>query len=331
MITKIILISTCTLAMSINTKSGYISDPNDTTSWNNAYVLSADTAYNAILKDSDDEDFYRFSPSCLRSIAIRVSCSNQNATINVYKNSTSNLVATYLSNVTIDYSNFSDKLVAGGSSDTIYIKVSSSITASYYTIAADTNPNLSGISIFRSANGSDPTHYFNVSPHPSVITYYIDPDCFFTSAGYPAKTFANAFTDAIGEWNKLGQLSLNTTATESNANVKLYARDSSYFSGNQITDHDATIVTSWFFGTTHKFNCTYGSILNTVSTYGPSGSYSTYLSIVQTCINLIGCTFGLSYSTKEQNFMYDPVSASTIFPYNNIGDGDVSSYLYIYG
>ena len=159
MITKIILISTCTLVMSSNTKSGYISDPNDTTSWNNAYVLSADTTYNAILKDSDDEDFSR----------------------------------------------------------------------------------------------------------------------------------------------------------------------------NNITDHDATVVTSWFFGTTHKFNCTYGNILKTVSTYGPSGLYSTYLSIVQTCINLIGCTFGLTFSTKKQNFMYHPVSSSTIFPYNNIGDGDVSSYLYIYG
>lgn len=306
-----------------------INDFNDTTSWDNAQLVVGDSTYYAIFKHYFDEDFFVYTSLYLRSVAIIVESNSQTANIEIYKNSTTNLVASYDSTVNISYNDFNSYLICVAPSDTLFIKVDATTTASHYSLKVDTNPSLSGISISKYENINKPTHYFNVQGHPSQIKYYIDNSC-NTYAGYGIKKYNDAFIDALIEWGKVGNLSLITVSSPSDANVSLYACNPEVL-GFDLGDTNMEITRVWQFGYKYKFNCTSVRINNDYSYFGYYNEYETYLNIVSTCMQLIGFSIGLSYTTYERNYMVNNISYSTLNPYNTIGDGDVASFLDIYG
>ena len=311
-----------------NTRYDTLLDLNDTTSWNDTYSLSANQSYHAIFKDYMDEDFYTFSSTYLRSVAIEVTSSNQVAQVYIYSNLNSTPLS-YSTPMTFNYDNFADKLVCMAPNSTIYIKVCASTTASYYDIIANDNPNFSGVSIKKHTNGHEPTRYFGY-PKQNIteIKFYCDTSCSNYYTNYGSFTFEDAYIDAVHEWNKISNLNIHIINNLSAANVVLYVNPSSYFPLNQLGQNNASVTSS---GGQYYFTCTQAHVDNDYTNYLGSTSYETYRNIVSNCIQQIGYSIGLNNSTKVKNYMYYPITNVTINPFNEIGDGDVSSYLYIYG
>ena len=248
----------------------------------------------------------------------------------VYKNSTSNLCASYNSGITIDYYHFSSYLVSVGPGDTLYISVSATTINSNYQIIVNTNPNLSGVNIIKHSDGSEPNRYFG-SSNLSSINYYIDSSC-DVNAGYSNYTYRNAYIDAVNEWNKVGNLYLNIVSNPSSANVILKAAPPSYFS-NDVLGVTYTTVTKdgWFINVTYNFKSSEVLVNNDYIYYGNNNNIQTYKNIVSVCFHELGHSIGLDHATTTKNFMYPTANMVTINPFNEIGDGDVASYLYIYG
>ena len=305
-------------------------DPNDTASWNDACVLNDDISQHSIFMHYFDDDYYIYTSSHLRSVAIRVNSTVQTADIRVYKNGVSinDLVASYDSTITFDYNSFASYLICVGIGDVLYIEIDATTTTSTYDVVVDTNPNLSGIFLAKDSNENLPTKYYNGA---TTINYYIDSSC-DTNAGYTGKTFRNSYIDAINEWNKVGSLSLNVVNNQSLADVVLYANDSAYsFDGDDI-GKTFSYISSSFFGIIRNFYSTDCHVMKYYSNiYGPTGVFGTYLNTVSNCMRQIGQTLGLAYnSSKKRNFMYSDYSQISLNPYNEIGDGDVASYLSIH-
>ena len=311
-----------------NTRYDSLPDFNDTTSWNDAYSLQANQNYHAVFKDYLDEDFYSFSSTYLRSVAIEVTSSSQTANVYIYSSLNSTPLS-YTTPITFNYNNFADKLVCMAPNSTIYIKVCASTTASYYDIIANDNPNFSGVSIKKHSNGHAPTRYFGyAAQNITEIKFYCDIMCSNYSTGYGSFTYEDAYNDAIHEWNKLSNLNVHIVNNLFAANVVLYVNPSSYFTNNQLGKNDANVTLS---SGQYYFTCTQVHVDRDYTNYLGSTNYETYRNIVSNCIQQIGYSIGLYNSNKVKNYMYSPIQSVTIDPFNQIGDGDVSSYLYIYG
>ena len=323
------------LSSILDSPSRYITkpDPYDTTWWNDSYSLSADTTYNAVFKHYFDEDYYTFTATYLRSVAVIVNSPSQVAQINIYKNGTnnSNLVASYHSNVTVDYTHFSSNLVCVGPNETLYIEVLASTTASNYSIIVNTNPSLSGVSIIRRSNGQAPSSYYGGSPK-SFINYYIDSSCDIDANPDGSYSIRDAYIAAIGEWNKVGNLSLNLVSNQSNADVTLYSSSFNYI--NSFAPNDEIWI-----GVTHSSISFYGNfsasachVINDFSYCYQNNNYDTYRNYVSLCMHELGHSMGFDEikENKVRNYMYKSGN-EIINPFNTIGDGDVAAYIQIYG
>ena len=152
--------------------------------------------------------------------------------------------------------------------------------------------------------------------------------CSNYSTGYGSFTYEDAYNDAIPEWNKLSNLNVHIVNNLFAANVVLYVNPSSYFTNNQLGKNDANVTLS---SGQYYFTCTQVHVDRDYTNYLGSTNYETYRNIVSNCIQQIGYSIGLYNSNKVKNYMYSPIQSVTIDPFNQIGDGDVSSYLYIYG
>ena len=323
-----LLVSSITI-LSINSlgdRYQILPDPHDTNYWYDAQPLSADTPYQSVFKDPNDDDYYTFTATNLRSFAVKVTSTSQIASISVFKNNTSNLVAHYNSNVAYNYASFSSNLVSIGPNETIFIQVIPSVTSSYYTIWIDSNPNLSGVSILKANGNEEPLTYYG-SANLTQINYYVDSSCNITFGSY---SFANAYLDALNEWNKVGNLNLNIVNNASYADVIL-STDSVINLYPDIGKTQYTFVQHLIgLNTYYDF---YASSIRVVGDWYFYGSnYSNaYEALVKTCIHEVGHSIGLGHSNYNTNYMYGSSLTGIPGTSNYIGDGDVSSYLYIYG
>lgn len=319
------------LTLSFGEGIRYITKPDihDTTGWMDSHSLVANSSYSAIFMHYFDDDYYSFTSQFLRSVSIEVFSSQQTANIEVYKNGVDNsdLVASFTSQSSYNFSNSSSNLICMAPNDTLYIRVTATTTASNYSIKANTNPSYSGVSIVKDSNNNEPSTYFGYSTL-TVIYYYIDTSCNIAANGNGSYTITNAYNAALTEWNKVGNLSFVRVYNQSLANVTLSAKSTSNFTG---TVEYRDLGCGNYTVSNSNFSCTECSVINDYHQCLGSSHYETYLNYVSLCFHMIGHSIGLNHNNYYQNFMFWDLFGCSINPFNAIGDGDVASYLYIYG
>lgn len=300
-------------------------DPYDTDYWYDAQSLSSDVAYQAIFKDQNDDDYYIYTASNLRSVAVIVDSPSQNASISLFKNNTSDRVAHYYSNLTFDYSSFSGNLVSLQPNETLYIQVIASNTASSYSITVITNPNLSGTSILK-YNEIAPTKYYG-STNLSQIKFFIDASC-STPIG-SLYSFSDAYLYAINQWNKVGNLSLSVVNNLSNADVVLKTDTVLALYPDIGKTYYNFIPYPYSNGPYYNFIASEIKVVDNWTLY-ETNSDAAFIKIIGTCFHEIGHSLGLAHASYTKNLMYSNSNQIYLDPLTEIGDGDVASYLSIY-
>ena len=320
-----------------NDRYEIVNDPDDTTGWNNAYSLTENVIYNSAFLNSDDEDFYSFTNgSYYRPLAIQVFSNDQIATIGIY-DTTYALLFWYNSDVQFTYSAFRDYLIHLVPNETIYISVHANTTASYYSIKANTNPNLSGINVISASNASSNIK-FNLYYGQSNLTnikYKIDSSCNYFINNSFVYTYNLAFNYAINFWNTVGGLELKIVSSGQNVVLKVGSYLDMHDLDSSVT-HDTlgvTIIHAFRDYPITSFSASVIMVNNNYSLFDYFGSTTSqiYKAICDVCIHEIGHSLGLAHSSsnKKKNLMYP--FADNVEIINLLGDGDYSSYNYLWG
>ena len=317
-----------------------IEDPHDTTSWNNAYILTEENTYNAIFKGPNDSDYYTFTATRGVNAYISVSCLSDIADIEFY-NYTSNGNHVYYSSDSIMPSNTPNSstiLVLPG--ETLRIKTTSTTTGCYYSIRVETNLSNSERAI-ESLFGNDikcETYYG--SSNLTTIKYKLDNSC--NTMIDSIHSIANAYAYAIDYWNQLEKINLTLVTTGQNVLLKaaspsdlstLYPNDwdSSYMAGITEIKYNFVLFVGYNFKATNVY------VRNDATNYDfftplVLGGASLYQFYCFNCVHEIGHSLGLRhrYNYNPFNIMNAVLNTGNFLNYK-FGDCDLISYDYIWG
>ena len=309
-----------------NDRGSDIPDPDDSDSWAQAIELSTQPSlsFPGVFGQGDSYDYYRYTASKFEALAFVVS-SSYVETINFWINSVSGSGISYPSNLALTYSTFQPKLAYVKPNDVVYIKIDrGSSTNHVYGVSANNNPNLSGASVIKNGFGGNHSTYYSQNPANGVtIKYRIDSSCNI-SLGSTGHTFADAYEYALYFWNHVGNGKANLQLVTSGEDVLLKTASTSVLDPK----NKGTIGLTHYYITDFPifWNNFYATDCSIDDNYYRYGSYE---EVLTNAIHEVGHSLALSHCSDScpQNLL-----RSTIFAFGEwVGDGDVASYLEIYG
>lgn len=298
---------------------GYTPVAPDTTSFTDAYPLAGDEFYYAEeFGASDTYDFVKYTATYTRNIYLNITTSNNcYAYVTVYNSREGfNLIYTsYTANNNDDLYTF----IPVRQGETIYFKIRCAQTCTWEG-TLDLEFNLSG----RCYRTWDNLHGYDL-PHtgPAEIPYRFHNS---VNAYVPGQTytFKEVFLEAMDIWEACG----NITFVENiwTKNYKLEVSD--------ITEVEAgvdkTLLGEYYF--THCRIPSYSYVYEAISLgfTNPNGTQCTIRqAVLSVCLQALGMYLGLMRVDME--FYYYNIMHIYPKPYYNLGDGDLSSFMYLWG
>ena len=205
-------------------KGPVLPDPDDTTSFFDSILLN-NSFYDGVFSSRNDYDYYYYTSSFVRCVYVDIfdySTSTNDVEIYIYKNSSTNMVASYVDSEQKTYSNFHDLLVYVEPGDTLYIKVRATSQPTPYSISVIESPSFAQISTLAIDYNYTNVSYYGGNNNIRLV-YYNNIYSFNNVIPNSSTTFLSALNDASNLINSMSNgCNLVVSNTTDNNYVNIY-------------------------------------------------------------------------------------------------------------
>lgn len=294
-------------------------DLNDTTSFDNAAILTANDLTNAqVYGENDSYDYLKYTAAYSRHIYLDATCDNsKRVTISVYTSSSGFTTPVKTYNPADGYDPLSSIFLKQGET-------------AYFKVWANGNCMMSfDLSItFNLVPGTYYTyekfHGYSM-PHsgPATIYYSYDSSC-YQNVPTQNYTFANVLDEAISIWEGCGEVDFVYNSSKSTFDVVIDSSSTAMF---EVIHAKKLLSKNWYVD---EFN-----MVGYLGHYAPFyvdryNADGTPVTIRQAVLADAVCGFGAVLGLANTNTTLNMMTTVSK-PYDQLGQGDIGTYMYLWG